>query len=617
LRSFKSKTLIASLLGVASMAVAACGPSTSTSTQGSGSTYSFTYSYKQPTTTGKTVVYGDWQSPDSGNLIVNAFLDATVVDSELDSAIYDGCVVQLPDLSLLNNGYKMSQCKSVTESADGTTTTMNLDPQAKWSDGTPITSKDYRLFYDVFTDDNQIGAEGAPPWDKATVSFPSDTQVVINWHQPYAPYFLNLLGALPSQQYKDAFDSTKFTGGELSATAKDPGYDTTKMAADLNDPKIIDNPIVNGPFMIDSFAPDGSVVSMVPNPNYFSNYFTHKTTLGKLILKSTGDKDVLIQSYKAGQYDHVEDFTIGDMAKFAGIPSNEVLNTPAFSYEHLEYNQQALAPNAKDSGTGTSILADATFRKALNESFNRCAAIESILGVDCNSQAVKTNEFTSNADPAYDANAPFPAYNPNDARQILTAAGYKYDGSKLDYPNTTKQVTLQLYSTSGNPIRASFLQLLQLNWQTNLGINVVVNTVKSNKLFGGYDAGGVLKTGTFDVALFAYSTNGDGDQNTGTLDPSQIPSATNKGGQNEMGINDPKIVDLLNQGRVQLDPVKRIAIYKQLYDYVAQQNYIMPLYIRSDITLTKTTLTNYLQHPTQVGNEWNINDWGQGNANAS
>jgi ABC-type transport system substrate-binding protein len=615
-RSPKSRIVLGSVIGILAMLLAACGGTSSGGNSTSSNGYNFTYNYKTPTKTGGTVVYGDWQAADSTNLIVNAYLNGTVTDASLDSALYDGCMFELPDLTLKANAWKMSQCKSVDESADGTTTTMHLDPNAKWSDGTPITSQDYRLGYDILADANIYGLNTVPPYNTATVSFPDAATVVINWHQPYGAWRINLLGAMPSQQYKDAFDPTKLAAGtELSATVSDPGYKSTQMQADLgangsngNTLNDVTKSVTNGPYMVADFSSDGTATTMVPNPYYFSNYF-HKPTISKLIYKIATNKDVLIQSYENGEYDHVEDFTLADALKFTSLPSSQVVVSPAVSFEHLEFNERPQAPNAADNG-GKSVFTDINFRKAFIEAFNRCGAIEGILGVDCNSTSIKTNEFTAPPDPSYDPNAPIASFNVPDANKILDAAGYTKDASSIrQYPGTTKEVTLNLATTAGNPLRESFLQLIKQQVSVNLGINVNYTLYKSGKFFTSFSQGGILATGNYDVALFAYSTFAEGDQATGNFDPNAIPSAAHDAGQNEMGINDPKIVQYLTQGRQTIDQDTRIGIYKQMYDYIAQQSYIYPLYIRADITLTQTTLGNYVQNPVQEGNSWNVADW--------
>jgi ABC-type transport system substrate-binding protein len=331
--------------------------------------------------------------------------------------------------------------------------------------------------------------------------------------------------------------------------------------------------------------------------------------LDKLIFRAAGDKDALITAYKAGDYDHVEDFTIGDFPKFAGIPSNEVLSSAQFFYEHLEFNQRPQAPNAKANG-GKSIFADQNVRKAFFESFDRCTAITTILGKDCNDPAVRTNVLTVPLDPAWDANAVFPAYNGAQGLSDMEAAGFKLNGGKLDYPGTTTQVSINVSSTVGNALRNAFMQRMTADWATNLHIKATF--AGDPKIFSSFADGGLLYTGNFDVALFAFQTTGDIDQLTSNFQSDQIPSATLQTPENYQGVQNPQIDALLKQQRGELNVTTRIGEGKQIYDLIASNYYSEPLYIRPNISLTKTTLINYFPHPTQAGNEWNIGDWGQG-----
>src|SRR6185437_2854107 len=144
------RALWLSLLGLVAL-LAACGSQSTPSPSGGGGAYDYNYTYQTPTKNGGKVIFGDWQAPDSTNQFSN-ILDPTVVNSDVFSAMWDGCVIQLPNLKLGTNGFKPDQC-TVTptianggESADGTKTTFHIDPRAKWSDGQPIVAADWMLF---------------------------------------------------------------------------------------------------------------------------------------------------------------------------------------------------------------------------------------------------------------------------------------------------------------------------------------------------------------------------------------------------------------------------------------------------------------------------------------
>ncbi len=603
MRFLKSRSVLASMIGVFALIVAACGTSSTstTTTAGSGQRYgNVPYSYTTPTHKGGTIVFGDWQTPDSANAI-SSLLDPTVVNADVLNAMWDSCILQESDVKLALQSWHASLCTQVPttqnggESADGHTTTIHIDPAAKWSDGTPITADDMLMYYNIFVDPNIVGAGSVPPWDKTKVTKVDAQTVQYDWGQAYAPYLLNILGFFPSHLYPKVYDAT---------TGK---YDTAAAQKLINDPNFLNNPVTDGAYKIQSFGTGGSAVVMVPNPQYHSNYF-HAPVADKLIFQAAGSKDALIQAYKAGgTYQQVEDFTFADTPKFSGINPNEVIQTAAYEYEHLEFDQRGSAPNAKLNG-GTSIFADQNVRKAFIEGFNKCRILTGILGVACNDPAYQTDEFTVPLDPSFDPNTHLPAFNATQAAADLTAAGYPVNGGVRMMKDGKTPMVINVATTSNNLVRNSTLALIQQDWATNLNITVTL-TESTKSLFSSYADGGLLSTGTFDVALFAFSTSDDGDSLTCCIFSGSIPSKTNQGGQNYSGINDPNLDSQLAAARVELNTTTRIGDYKQIFQEITNQYEFYPLYVRPNIALVSTTLGNYSQNPVAVGNTWNIADW--------
>ncbi len=606
--SFKKQATLFSMIGTAALLVAACGSSTAKTGSTSGSTsagYDFSYKPTIPTTKGGNVVIGDWQFPDTLSPIAGVG-GALVVDVEVTSGLFNGCVVQLPDLTLGAAGWKPDQCSEVPtvangdESADLMTTTMKLDPKAVWSDGQPITADDYMLQYDFATDPN-IGGDPSPFNEMKSVTKVDNNTIKIQWAAPYAPYLTALWGPVPAHVY----NAGKYAG-LVDATGK---YNTTIAQNLITDPIATTNITVdNGAFTVDSFSNNDSVV-MKANPKFYSNFFKGPF-VNEVIFKTTNDKNVLIQSYKAGNYTHVENFTLGDLPKFAGIPSNQVIVSSQIGFEHLEFNERSVAPNAKLNG-GTSIFASQQVRQAFQTVFDRCAALRATLGVtNCNDPNVLTNEMTAPPAIDFDPTVTFPTYNVVAANALMDAAGYTIPsgGAYRTFKDGKTPITVVLTTTTGNTIRDAYMALMSAAYQ-QLSIKVVIQQYKAGKLFTTYDQGGILATGNYDVSLFAYVIGSDPDADTGLFQSDQIPSATNVGGGNFAGVNDPTVDQALKQGPTTADPAARATIYKNLQKYVAQQAFYEPLYIRAQISLTQTTLGNFKAQPDALGDTWNMADW--------
>jgi peptide/nickel transport system substrate-binding protein len=603
LRFLKNRVALASIIGVMTLLVAACGSSSSSVPSGQGvglrfGNVPYAANYQKPKS-GGTIVFGDWQTPDSAN-VVSLLLNNDVVNADVLGAMWDSCVVQEPDISLGAASWHASLCTVVPstanngESADGTTTTIHIDPKAKWSDGQPITADDMLFYYNVYVDPAIGGNGSVPPWDKTKVTKVDAQTVQYNWGQPIAPYLLDILGFLPSHLYTNVYDPT---------TGK---YNSTAAQALVQDPNFLNNPVSDGPYKIQSFGTGGAQVVMVPNPNYFSNYF-HKPVTDKLIFQAAGTKDALIQAYKAGgTYTHVEDFTFADVPKFAGIPTDQVIQTPAFGYEHLEFNQRSVAPNAKLNG-GTSIFADPAVRKAFMEGFNKCRILAGILGVACDDKTYKTDEFTAPIDPSYDPNTSLPTYSVSQSSADLTAAGYQLVGGKRMMKDGKTPMVLDIATTAGNLVRNSALTLEQADWETNLG--VTVNLTESKAFFAPYDSGGLLVTGNWDISEFAFVSADDDDGISGEVQSNFIPGPTLKTGQNYSGINDPNLDSQLTAARQDLNPTNRIQDYKKILQELTNQYEFMPLFVRPNISLTATNLGNYSQTAASADNLWNVGDY--------
>lgn len=600
MRTNKGKAFLASFIGLLVMVLAACG-STSTTTGNSGG-YSFTYNPTTPSSKGGTVVFGDWQAPDN----LNPFLTTSVVSVEVYNALWDSCLVQLPDLSLGLNGYKPDQCSEIPTvangdvSTDGTTTLLKVDPNAKWSDGQPITASDFKFTIDVGSDPNVYGA---PPYTNILKTQVVDTHTLkITWTNDsttpgaFAPY-LNVVAGLfplPVHSYPGVYDASG-------------AYSTTAVQALTNQESFLTKfPTDNGAYTVQSFASDSIV--LIPNPNFHSNFYKGPY-LDKLIFKSTGDKDVMIQSFKTGTYDKVENLTVADLPKLADLPAGQVTSAPQIAMEHFEFNIRPDAANSKANG-GTSIFSDANVRKAFVEGFDRCTALSAIIGQGCSTPNLITNELT--APPAFDytANTAWPAYNPTDAAKLMDAAGYKLVSGHRTYKDGSTKIAITLVTTSGNPVRATFLAFAAQQWGANLGITVNVQTYKASQLFGVFNKGGILATSQYDISLFAYTFGPDPGLNFDNLvGPNTIPSVTNAGGGNYSGVVDTTVNTALANGDKELDFAKRAQIYKDMQTYISSQYYFYPLYVRPNITLVKPTLGNYKQDPTSVGDDWNMNDW--------
>ena len=147
----------------------------------------------------------------------------------------------------------------------------------KWSDGTPITSRDFTFVYNLLKtnyNDWFDYVDGLFPVDVASVATPNASTVVINLTRSYNPQFYedNVLATIPLLP-QHAWDKSSLTGqvGDYDQTASGAKAVWTFLQAQGADmATFATNPlwqVVDGPWKLSQFQSDG-YYSYVPNKSY-------------------------------------------------------------------------------------------------------------------------------------------------------------------------------------------------------------------------------------------------------------------------------------------------------------------------------------------------------------
>src|SRR4030065_1536556 len=93
-------------------------------------------------------------------------------------------------------------------SADGKTITLILRPDVVWSDGTPLTSADFKFTAEMAINPSNTVASSYP-YDKIeSIDTPDDQTVVIHFIDPFAPWLASMWhGILPAHILPPVFDA--------------------------------------------------------------------------------------------------------------------------------------------------------------------------------------------------------------------------------------------------------------------------------------------------------------------------------------------------------------------------------------------------------------------------
>ncbi len=553
------------------LVVAACGSGNGGSGGSTPTSNANGYHYTTPPNKGGTILMSDWEFPSS----TNSWFNTSVVGVEVGQALWGGPYAVTSDGKFLPD--ELSEIPTQANgdvSADGLTVTMKLNHNLKWSDGQPLTSADFVYWWKTLLDP-ATGAASTYGFDASTgyvasMTAPDPYTVVIKYSQVFSSYIYFLPSAAPQHAWGTIADKDLMNTQDVNLTPK----------------------VTSGPFVVQDYA-SGQSFTLVPNTNYVSTSL-HATVLDKLVFKGYQTKDALIAGYSGGETDHAEDFTLADLQKLNGLPGLHI--APAIGYEHVDPN------------LATPALQDINVRKAIEQAIDRCTLIQSLLHEQCSQLIV--DELEPPPHPDSDPSIKELPFSLSAAMADMQASGWSCPGNTPCTKNGAAFPTLNLVTTSGNALRLNTVQLIQADLKAlGIPVNIDGQQYPAGTLFGDYASGGILATGKFDLALFAYVESLDSLGNLSGFASSQIPTAANPSGGNYSRINDPMVDQFLTQGAATIDVAKRSTLFKQMQKYLVQQVYTIPLYLRPNITLTDSKVGNYFDNPTSSGNQWNVGEW--------
>ena len=514
-----------------------------------------------------SIVLADRQFPDA----VNPLFSGSPVDLELQAALWAAPLVfdthfhaqpdQLTEVPLPENG-------DVRD--NGRTIIMRLRHDLRWSDGQPVLSRDFQYWWQL--DQNpDTGALNVSGYDQiASIDTPDDFTVILHMKQPYGPYLAFLPYAAPRHAWQHLRPI------DLQNTL----------------PVILAPLVTDGPYKIAGFS-NGQSYTLAPNTSYHSTTF-RGPFLSQVIFRAYNSIATLRAAISAGQVDVSEGYMEYELPGLGRLSAPaRLLETPAASYEHLDFN--LTNPDFQD----------ARVRRAISLAIDTCAIMRDVLHTPGCARAA--NQVEPPPSLYYDPSIAASAYDPAAARKLLAQASW-LPGTRGILTRQGKPFTIRLVTTADNPVRAAAAALIQRDLQA-VGIDVQVSYYPLGSFFAVYSRGGILATGAFDLAMFGYQNSPEPDDEYGVFHSSQIPTAAQPGLGNYGRIQDPIIDRSLTLGRDIVPFAQRLQDYHRFLEQLASQVYLIPLYTEVNIVTVSDRVQNVQPNPDVLKNNWNIADW--------
>ena len=457
-----------------------------------------------------------------------------------------------------------------------------IRPEAKWSDGVPITSADFKFTYDTIMDKkNDVVSRNG--YDKITafnVTSPTEFQMV--FQEVFAPYRELWAGASTTVLPKHILEGENFNKVWNNC---------------ICDPKT-KKPIGSGPMLVQSFTPDQQV-TLVPNKNYWG---AKVAQVPKVVFIPVRDSNSEVNAFRSGEVDMIyPQNQIGLRKKIEAVDGAKYTTALGPQWEH--FDMLSTVPG----------LDDLQVRKAIATAMPRQQIVDRVVK-DANDNAevlnnttymVNQQEYIPNWD-IYPASGDVEA-----AKAILDAAGWVPGSDGVRQKGKVK-LAFTVGTTSGNQARILSEQIMQQQLQ-KIGVKLTIKNapdILDTKMTG------------FDFQTLIFAWVGAPDPYTSNVIwlssaiPEKCPEKVAKAyecdytGQNYTKVKDPQVDALLNGTDKEPDAATRASLFNQADLQLATNDVtVIPLFQKPTQLGYKNTIAGVQDNPTQDGFTWNIEDW--------
>jgi ABC-type transport system substrate-binding protein len=411
------------------------------------------------------------------------------------------------------------------------TVTLQLNPDAVWEDGSPVTVDDF-----VCTEQAQVNTPGSLTtvgYDKVTSieTGASEGEIVISFSEPYAAYKTLFNPLLHATRHEDCND--------VSLDFEDTPPDSARQ------------------YRVESWSTSQAI--LVPNENYYGD---DPAVTDRIVMVPFPDSDTELAAIKSGEADFIYPQFFAGIQDALSDPNIRVEVRFGGDFEAL-YFQQLDGP-----------FADPVFREAFSKSIDRDALFQQIY-VPIESSAELLNcgpivpgKYCDNAD------APFAdTYDPEGAAALLEENGWTRGGDGYWQSPDGETPEIRWLINTGNTRRES-MQAYLIPLMQEAGFNVVADNCDAACMFQQR-----IPALDYDLSVYISTVAPDPTYLTSNWACDQIPTEeTNFLGQNQSGYCNEEATEQLHEADRTIDDAARTDLVKSVLQHLADDSAMLPLF---------------------------------------
>ncbi len=430
----------------------------------------------------------------------------------------------------------------VTATSPAQVVTYRINPRATWSDGTPITWRDFAA---VWRADNgsdpayRVNSTAGYAQISSVTPGADEREAKVTFSTPYADWRALFDPLYPARAYSTP---AAFNNGWTDQV-----------------------PITAGPFKVKTLDRTAKTVTMSPDPRWWGP----KPKLDSLVWMDL-DASATPDAYLNGELDIAGARDPQIYRRVAGAPNTVVRKAGQLDETQLTFN-----------GT-RGPLADVRVRQAVMLAVDRSALVKAAVnGLPLTVAPLGNHFFLPNQAAYQDNSGQFQHRDLAAAGRLLDAAGWR-GGTTRARAGQPLRIGLTIVGSDGT--RTRLAELIQ-HMLADVGVTVDIVRVPSDAFFPKY-----VDRGDFDMTIFRW-------QPTPYLSTSMAPvfqSPTASGqSQNFGGVSSPEIDALLARAARTLDPAQGRALYNQADALIWRQGHSLPLFQTPEVDATRPKLANF------------------------